>query len=72
LHLVLRLPAAVDDEALAADALVADLALRPLSRYYSLPRLAQRGLLLGYACVRQEEIKPAFAKLARVLRRHGL
>jgi hypothetical protein len=33
---------------------------------------ARRGLLLGYACVRESDIAPAFGILARVLRAHGV
>jgi len=31
---------------------------------------AGKGLLLGYGAVREEEIGPSFAKLAKVLRGH--
>jgi GntR family transcriptional regulator/MocR family aminotransferase len=35
---------------------------RPLSHYYARGG-AQRGLLLGYACVQEEQIAPAFEVL---------
>ncbi|GJG97656.1 PLP-dependent aminotransferase family protein [Cupriavidus pauculus] len=59
LHLVLRLPDDVDDVALANLARDRGILVRPLSRYFS-GSVVQRGLLLGYACVPEEEIGPAF------------
>ncbi|WP_137928044.1 PLP-dependent aminotransferase family protein [Cupriavidus sp. 2SB] len=59
LHLVLRLPDHVDDVALANLARDRGILVRPLSRYFS-GAAVQRGLLLGYACVPEEEIGPAF------------
>ena len=44
---------------------------RPLSRYYMHAATAQAGLLLGYACVANEQIDPAFAILARIIQAHG-
>ena len=41
---------------------------RPLSRYYQRGG-ARRGLLLGYACVEDEHIEPAFRVLLECLRR---
>jgi GntR family transcriptional regulator/MocR family aminotransferase len=70
LHLVLALPAHVDDVALAAQALAAGVAVRPLSRYHAVPEQAPRGLLLGYACVKPQDIAPAFAVLARQVQAH--
>lgn len=71
LHLVLRLPADIDDVAVARAALAAGIVVRPLSRYYSHDADPQRGLLLGYGCVKEAAIAPSFARLARVLRQHG-
>jgi len=59
LHLVLRLPENADDVAIAQSAQAHGVLTRPLSRYY-LRRGARRGLLLGYACVKEEDIEPAF------------
>ncbi len=72
LHLVLALPAGCDDTRIAADALAAGIVVRPLSRYYSQPGPARPGLLLGYACVPEAQIGPAFETLAAVLRAHGV
>lgn len=69
LHLVLQLPSDADDQAIEAQAAAAGIAVRALSRYYSNPALAQRGLLLGYACVPEVRIAPAFDTLAKLLRR---
>lgn len=59
LHLVLRLPDDADDVAIAATARDRGIIVRPLSRYY-LGQTVQKGLLLGYACVPEEHIGPAF------------
>jgi GntR family transcriptional regulator/MocR family aminotransferase len=72
LHLVVYLPQNVDDNAVVVDAAAAGVVVRSLSRYYSLQASARRGLLLGYACVKEPDIAPAFAILARVLRAHGV
>ncbi|WP_321792927.1 PLP-dependent aminotransferase family protein [Caballeronia sp. J97] len=69
LHLVLKLPSHVDDRALAAAALAQDIVVRPLSGYYAVRPDAESGLLIGYACVPDEEIAPAFARLAGVIDR---
>ncbi len=58
LHLVLRLPADVDDVAVANTARARGILVRPLSRYFA-GAAVQRGLLLGYACVPEDEIRPA-------------
>lgn len=71
LHLVLRLPDAVDDVAAAHAALGAGVATRPLSGYYDQAQPGQRGLLLGYACVKDAAIAPAFSVLAGILRQMG-
>ena len=40
--------------------------VRPLSRYYA-GRETRRGLLLGYACVPEERIQPAFDSLLKCI-----
>jgi GntR family transcriptional regulator/MocR family aminotransferase len=62
LHLVLRLPDDTDDVAIAQSVQARGVLTRPLSRYY-LRGGARRGLLLGYACVKEEHIEPAFRVL---------
>ena len=70
LHLVLRLPAHCDDKALAAEAAQIGIGVRPLSLYYHDTAFAPRGLLLGYGCVPEAQIGPAFDALAAVIERH--
>ncbi|OAJ62304.1 PLP-dependent aminotransferase family protein [Paraburkholderia ginsengiterrae] len=64
LHLVMQLPDGSDDRLVAAAALERNIIVRPLSGYYAQPPLAPPGLLIGYACVPDEEIAPAFNTLA--------
>ena len=64
LHLVMQLPEGTDDRAVAAAALERNIVVRPLSGYYAEPSRAPSGLLIGYACVPDEEIVPAFDTLA--------
>jgi GntR family transcriptional regulator/MocR family aminotransferase len=64
LHVVMQLPAGTDDRAVAAAALERNIVVRALSGYYAQPQRAPSGLLIGYACVPDEEIAPAFNTLA--------
>ena len=68
LHLVLRLPDEADDQAIAMACKARGILARPLSRYFIGPQV-QQGLLLGYACVPEEEIGPAFAILLECIRK---
>jgi len=68
LHLVLGLTQQVDDHAVAQHAQRAGVTTRPLSLYHIRQPAAGKGLLLGYGAVREEEIGPSFARLAKVLR----
>ena len=70
LHLALHLPAQCDDRAVAKEAQERGIAVRPLSNYYRDVSNAKSGLVLGYACVEESNIAPAFAILADVIRRH--
>jgi len=72
LHLVLGLPDHADDRAVTAAAFDAGVIVRPLASYYSSDPPAMRGLLLGYACVPNEKIGPAFDTLARVIEQTAL
>ncbi|AQH01270.1 DNA-binding protein [Burkholderia sp. KK1] len=69
LHFVLELPQGTDDRAISADALSAGVVTRPLVNYYMNQNEAVRGLMLGYACVPNEQIAPNFGKLAAVIER---
>jgi GntR family transcriptional regulator/MocR family aminotransferase len=46
--------------------------VRPLASYYSTDPPPRRGLLLGYACVANDRIGPAFDTLARVIEQTAL
>ncbi|WP_417276675.1 PLP-dependent aminotransferase family protein [Castellaniella sp.] len=67
LHLILALPEGVDDILVVRDALQQGVVTRALSTYYLERTRARSGLLLGYAGVSPEEIRPAFDTLARVI-----
>ena len=67
LHLVIPLPEGSDDVAIARKAKAEGIMVRPLTQYY-LQGPKQAGLLLGYANVPDEVIKPRFAQLARIVR----
>lgn len=70
LHLALGLPDNCDDIAICRAAGLAGIIVRPLSRYYLDPVTARRGLMLGYASVPDEQIRPAFDILARIIKEH--
>jgi GntR family transcriptional regulator/MocR family aminotransferase len=70
LHLALGLPPECDDLAISRAAREAGIVARPLSRYYMDQAAAHNGLLLGYACVPSEQIRPAFDKLAAIIKAH--
>jgi GntR family transcriptional regulator/MocR family aminotransferase len=56
----------------AAAAYDAGVIVRALAAYYSGETPARRGLLLGYACVPNAQIGPAFDTLARVIEQTAL
>ncbi len=70
LHLVLGLPPHVDDRLVSQHVLRVGVNTRPLSMYYMQQPAANKGLLLGYGCVQEEEIVQSFAKLAKVVQGH--
>jgi GntR family transcriptional regulator/MocR family aminotransferase len=70
LHLVLGLPAFVDDAQVTKEAFVRGVIARSLSRYYMKQECVRQGLLLGYASVPVDRIDAAFDVLATVIRRH--
>lgn len=71
LHLVINLPVGCDDVAIAALALRRGVKVRALSQYYMHPQ-AQRGLLLGYACVNERQCQDAFGILKACLTEKGI
>ena len=70
LHLALGLPDHCDDAAISRQAKSEGIIVRPLSRYYMKTSGAQRGLILGYACVPNGLIEPSFARLATIILRY--
>lgn len=72
LHLVLGLPARANDHEVAARSYDAGVIVRPLTAYYNNAAPVRQGLLLGYACVPNERIGPAFATLADVIEQTAL
>jgi len=68
LHLVMHLPVGVDDKALAQAAAEAGIWVRPLSNYYA-GTVRTHGLLFGYATVQEEDIAPAFDRLAGLIKK---
>ncbi|MCW2478759.1 PLP-dependent aminotransferase family protein [Candidatus Symbiopectobacterium sp. NZEC135] len=67
LHMLLKLPAQVDDVLLSTQILRHGVMVKPLSSYYLRPT-AERGLLLGYASVEEGEIVRAFDVVVACLR----
>lgn len=67
LHLVLSLPNWMSDVQVARAALDRAVAVRPLSRYYA-GRPPESGLLLGFACLAEQEMLEPFAVLVECLR----
>jgi len=62
LHLILNLPDNSNDVAICAAANAEGVLVRPLSRYYMLDN-ARQGLLMGFACVPEEQMAKAFTLL---------
>lgn len=71
LHLVMPLPEGCDDVAIASRALHHGVIVRALSQYYFTPQ-SQRGLLLGYACVNEQQLFSAFTLLRGCLKAAGI
>ncbi|MFZ0022847.1 PLP-dependent aminotransferase family protein [Acinetobacter sp.] len=73
LHLILKLPSSSDDVLIASKALELGIKVRALSQYYTKHySTRQKGLLLGFACVSEQEILVAFGILLKCLREHGI
>jgi GntR family transcriptional regulator/MocR family aminotransferase len=69
LHLVVGLPAHVDDRAVVEQIGHVRIMARPLSLYHMQQPAAAKGLLLGYGAVSEEDIAAHFARLAHVVQR---
>ncbi|MEG1421598.1 MAG: PLP-dependent aminotransferase family protein [Citrobacter sp.] len=70
LHLILQLPAHVDDSTIAQLANTEGLLVRPLSRYY-VNEEKRSGLLLGFASIEEHEMAAAFSRLADIIHANG-
>lgn len=68
LHLILSLPDSIDDVALAAELEQMGVLTRALSAYYLLGN-SRRGLLLGYACVEEQNMAATFEPVLNCLQR---
>ena len=68
LHLVLKLDDGCDDVAIARAANEKGVLVRPLSRYY-LKKTAMRGLLMGFAAMKEEEMEGAFKVLLSCIKK---
>lgn len=67
LHLVLSLPKTCDDADIARQADLKGIIVRPLSHYY-LDEVKQRGLLLGFASIAEEDMETSFNPLVQIIR----
>jgi GntR family transcriptional regulator / MocR family aminotransferase len=67
LHLVLGLPAGLDDQAVVARIARSKVMARPLSIYHMQQPAKARGLLLGYGAVQEDEVAANFARLAHAV-----
>lgn len=67
LHLVLSLPNEMNDVQVARAALERAVAVRPLSKYYA-GQPTESGLLMGFACVSEQEMRAPFEILVECLR----
>ncbi|MCB2006081.1 MAG: PLP-dependent aminotransferase family protein [Burkholderiaceae bacterium] len=67
LHLVLGLPAELDDRAVVEHVARAKVVARPLSLYHMRQPAPAKGLLLGYGAVHEEDIPATFARLAHAV-----
>ncbi|WOE32893.1 MULTISPECIES: PLP-dependent aminotransferase family protein [unclassified Acinetobacter] len=73
LHLILKLPNHSDDVLIASNALDQGIKVRALSQYYIKHySTRQKGLLMGFACVSEQEIFIAFGVLLKCLRDAGI
>ncbi|MCF9046087.1 PLP-dependent aminotransferase family protein [Acinetobacter nectaris] len=72
LHLVLKLSKEIDDVALSQYAIQQGVKVRPLSQYYINKNIAERGLLLGFACVDEKQMFDAFHLLRQCLKKFNV
>ncbi|MBJ8551960.1 MocR-like pyridoxine biosynthesis transcription factor PdxR [Acinetobacter bereziniae] len=73
LHLVLKLPEHANDVEICRLALSRSINVRPLSQYYSGTHTPiQQGLLLGFACVQEQDMTFTFSILRQCLIENGV
>lgn len=70
LHLTLMLPDACNDVSISNAARQVGILVRPLSSYYMCRQRKRNGLVLGYACVRDEHISSTFVTLATIIKKN--
>jgi GntR family transcriptional regulator/MocR family aminotransferase len=69
MHVLLGLPAHLDDRRAAAEAARDGVRVTPLSTYKHGPTYRSGGLVIGYGRIHEDSIEPAVTALARALRR---
>jgi GntR family transcriptional regulator/MocR family aminotransferase len=67
LHLAIGLPKGLQDHVIAKQAQQQGITALPLSRYY-VQQAPVHGFVLGYGCVPDDRIDPAFSALAKIIR----
>lgn len=67
LHLIIQLPAQADDVGIAKEANAAGILVRPLSRYYFNAQKS-KGLLVGFASIKDSDMEPSFIRLAGIIK----
>lgn len=68
LHLILNLPDECDDCAICQEASTKGILVRPLSNYYMQHENTRKGLIMGFACVAEEQMAAAFMRLLTILK----
>ncbi len=70
LHLILNLPDNCDDQLICQESCEKGIIVRPLSRYYMHSKNARQGLIMGFACVAEEQMAAAFMELLVIIKAH--
>jgi GntR family transcriptional regulator/MocR family aminotransferase len=71
LHLMLDLPAGIDERAVIAEADAQSIRVFGAARYRARSRDGPPALVLGYGCVSDSLIRDGIEQLARVIERHS-
>lgn len=67
LHLIIQLPPDADDMQIAKQANAEGILVRPLSRYY-FNQHKSKGLLVGFASIKDSDMLPSFIRLANIIK----